>query len=120
MRELIFVLASHFRAGDGTAGVPSGWRPFVMAVTDDVFLLAPIGFGLGGISSSLDMLPAPVLQRYIVPDAVERHLGISRAASGIWCLLGPVLVSHSLRVASIVHRLLYLIDVKPEGTGVQW
>ncbi|KAL3220367.1 hypothetical protein MRX96_029932 [Rhipicephalus microplus] len=65
---------------------------FIMAVTDDVFLLAPIGFGLGGISSSLDMLPAPVLQRYIEPDAVEHHLGISRAASGIGCLFGPVLV----------------------------
>ncbi|KAL3218720.1 hypothetical protein MRX96_031398 [Rhipicephalus microplus] len=64
---------------------------FIMAVTDDVFLLAPIGFGLGAISSSLDMLPVPVLHRYIEPDAVERHLAISRAASGIGCLLGPVL-----------------------------
>ncbi|KAH7935001.1 hypothetical protein HPB52_002646 [Rhipicephalus sanguineus] len=65
---------------------------FIMAVTHEAFLLAPIGFGLGGISSSLDMLPVPVLQRYIEPDAVERQLGISRAASGIGCLLGPVLV----------------------------
>ncbi|KAL1418132.1 hypothetical protein MTO96_026150 [Rhipicephalus appendiculatus] len=65
---------------------------FIMAATHKAFLLAPIGFGLGGISSSLDMLPVPVLQRYIEPDAVERKLGISRAASGIGCLLGPVLV----------------------------
>ncbi|KAL3224943.1 hypothetical protein MRX96_049410 [Rhipicephalus microplus] len=65
---------------------------FIMAFTDDVFILAPIGFGLGGISSSLDMLPVPVLQRYLEPECMERHLGIRRATSGIGCLLGPVLV----------------------------
>ncbi|KAL3242774.1 hypothetical protein MRX96_047691 [Rhipicephalus microplus] len=65
---------------------------FIMAVTDDFFILAPIGFGLGGISSSLDMLPVPMLKRYLEPECMERHLGISRAASGIGCRLGPVLV----------------------------
>ncbi|KAL1483828.1 hypothetical protein MTO96_032929 [Rhipicephalus appendiculatus] len=89
---------------------------FIMAVTTEVFLLAPIGFGLGGISSSLDMLPVPVLQRYIEPDSVERQLGISRAASGIGCLLGPVLVMvfrddemKSYVVLFIVSGLLSLI-----------
>ncbi|XP_054929167.1 uncharacterized protein [Dermacentor andersoni] len=65
---------------------------FLMAMTNEVFLLAPVGFGLGGISSALDLLPVPVLQRYSEPDAVERQLGICRAASGIGCLLGPVFV----------------------------
>lgn len=68
---------------------------FLMAMTNEVFLLAPVGFGLGGISSTLDLLPVPVLQRFIEPDAVERQLGICRAASGIGCLLGPVFVRTS-------------------------
>ncbi|XP_065309871.1 uncharacterized protein [Dermacentor albipictus] len=68
---------------------------FLMAMTNEVFLVAPVGFGLGCISSALDLLPVPVLQRYIEPDAVERQLGICRAASGIGCLLGPVFVTTS-------------------------
>ncbi|XP_049514823.1 uncharacterized protein LOC119432979 isoform X2 [Dermacentor silvarum] len=94
---------------------------FLMAMTNEVFLLAPVGFGLGGISSTLDLLPVPVLQRFIEPDAVERQLGICRAASGIGCLLGPVFVMvfrdgemQSYAVVFILSGLLSII------AGVLW
>ncbi|XP_075529146.1 uncharacterized protein LOC142560736 isoform X2 [Dermacentor variabilis] len=83
---------------------------FLMAMTNEVFLLAPVGFGLGSISSALDLLPVPVLQRYIEPDAVERQLGICRAASGIGCLLGPVFVMVFLDGEKQSHATVFILS----------
>ncbi|XP_070381806.1 uncharacterized protein [Dermacentor albipictus] len=66
---------------------------FLMALSKEVVLLAPASFGLGWMSSTLEMLSVPVLQRFLAPDAVEQQLGICRASSGIACLVGPLLVT---------------------------
>ncbi|XP_077534253.1 uncharacterized protein LOC144146161 [Haemaphysalis longicornis] len=66
---------------------------FLMAVAKEQAILMPICFGLGWLTSSLDMLPLPVLQRFLEPDSVGRQFVLCRATSGLSCLVGPVLVS---------------------------
>ncbi|KAK8780644.1 hypothetical protein V5799_018015, partial [Amblyomma americanum] len=65
---------------------------FLMALAKEVFLLAPAGFALGWLTSSLDMLPEPLLLRFCEPGTLERQLQVCRGASGIACLVGPVIV----------------------------
>ncbi|KAH7935814.1 hypothetical protein HPB52_013971 [Rhipicephalus sanguineus] len=66
---------------------------FLMAMSKKVVLLAPASFGLGWMSSTLEMLSLPVLQRFLEPDAVEQQLSMCRVASGVACLCGPLLVT---------------------------
>ncbi|KAH7970674.1 hypothetical protein HPB49_013600 [Dermacentor silvarum] len=66
---------------------------FLMALAEEIFLLVPVSFALGWLSSTLDMLPVPVLRRFVEPDIVDKQLGLCRGASGVACLLGPALVS---------------------------
>ncbi|KAL1415656.1 hypothetical protein MTO96_029076 [Rhipicephalus appendiculatus] len=66
---------------------------FLMAMSKEAVLLVPASFGLGWMSSSLEMLSLPVLQRFLKPDDVEHHLSMCRVASGIACLFGPLLVT---------------------------
>ncbi|XP_049514282.1 uncharacterized protein LOC119432617 [Dermacentor silvarum] len=65
---------------------------FLMALAEEIFLLVPVSFALGWLSSTLDMLPVPVLRRFVEPDIVDKQLGLCRGASGVACLLGPALV----------------------------
>lgn len=65
---------------------------FLVALTQELLPLIPFSCAFGWLSSTLDVMPVPMLQRFLLPDAVERQLGICRAASGVACLLGPVLV----------------------------
>ncbi|KAH6940809.1 hypothetical protein HPB50_007028 [Hyalomma asiaticum] len=65
---------------------------FLMALAEEIFMLVPVSFALGWLSSTLDMLPVPVMQRFVESDIVDKQLGLCRGASGVACLLGPVLV----------------------------
>ncbi|KAL3206454.1 hypothetical protein MRX96_052822, partial [Rhipicephalus microplus] len=66
---------------------------FLMALAEEIIMLVQVCFALGWLSSTLDMLPVPVTQRFAEPDVAEKRLGLCRGASGVACLLGPVLVS---------------------------
>ncbi|KAL3203568.1 hypothetical protein MRX96_011936 [Rhipicephalus microplus] len=66
---------------------------FLMALSKEAVLLAPASFGLGWMSSTLDMLSLPVLQRFLEPDDVEHQLSTCRVASGVACLFGPLLIT---------------------------
>ncbi|KAL1415653.1 hypothetical protein MTO96_029074 [Rhipicephalus appendiculatus] len=65
---------------------------FLMALAEEIFMLVLVCFALGWLSSTLDMLPVPVMQRFVESDIVDKQLGLCRGASGVACLLGPVLV----------------------------
>ncbi|XP_075730821.1 uncharacterized protein LOC142774310 [Rhipicephalus microplus] len=66
---------------------------FLMALSKEAVLLAPASFGLGWMSSTLDMLSLPVLQHFLEPDNVEHQLSTCRVASGVACLFGPLLIT---------------------------
>ncbi|XP_054920615.1 uncharacterized protein [Dermacentor andersoni] len=83
---------------------------FLMALAEEIFLLVPVSFALGWLSSTLDMLPVPVLQRFVEPDIVDKQLGLCRGASGVACLLGPVLVMVFRDSGSMSYSTVFVVS----------
>ncbi|KAL3203566.1 hypothetical protein MRX96_011934 [Rhipicephalus microplus] len=46
---------------------------FLMALAEEIIMLVLVWFTLGWLSSTLDMLPVPVMQRFVEPDVAERN-----------------------------------------------